>query len=115
MRRATLARMDWRRCPHVRPWVVIVGVDVVLDRGDQIGHGMKCPVLQRLIGQLAKPLFHQVDQEEEVGVNGVEPWMIVQPGGDVVVFVGGVVVQMRWIARSSGTSRSMVVRNSNHS
>ena len=48
------------RGPDVRPWVVIVSVDIFLDRGDQVGNGMKCPAPQRLVGQLAKPPFHQV-------------------------------------------------------
>jgi hypothetical protein len=41
----------------------------------------------------------------------MESRMRVEPGLDVGGLVGGVVVQVTWMARPLGTSRSMVRRN----
>ena len=65
------------RCPHVRPWGVVVCVEVFLDRGDQVGNGMKYPAPQRFVGQLAEPAFHQVQPGRGCrGEMQVEPRML---------------------------------------
>ena len=47
-----LARMDSVvRSARVCHRVVVVGVDVFLDRGDEVGHEMEDPAPQRFVGR----------------------------------------------------------------
>ncbi len=43
--------------PDERLGVVVVGGEVVLDFGDEVGHGVENPAAQCFVGQLPKPAF----------------------------------------------------------
>ena len=93
-----------------------MGVNVFLDGGDEVGHGMKDAPPQRFVGQFPEPAFDEVEPRRRCrGEVEVEPGVFVQPLADVVVLVGGELSRIRWICRSAGTWRSMVLRNFNHS
>ena len=71
-----------------------MGVEVVLDRGDQVGDAVEDAAAERLVGELAEPALDQVQPRRRGrGEVQVEPRVLGQPGLDVGVLVGGVVVQ----------------------
>ena len=91
---------------------------VVLDRGDQVGDAVEHASADGFVGQVAKPTFHEVQPGR--GGRGevqVEAGVLGEPGFDVVVAVGSVVVDdhvdlqrpwhrtCRWCAESAGTRR----------
>ena len=70
-----------------------MGVDVFLDRGDEVGHGVEDAAPQRFVGQFPEPAFDQVEPRRRCrGEVEVEPRVFVQPVRNVFVLVGGVVV-----------------------
>src|SRR6266571_2775783 len=46
--------------PHERLGVVVVGLEVFLDGGDQIGDGFEHPAADRFVGEVAEPALHEV-------------------------------------------------------
>jgi hypothetical protein len=63
-----------------------VGVDVFLDRGDEVGHGVEDAAPQRFVGQFPEPAFDEVEPRRRCrGEVQVEPGVFVQPLADVVV------------------------------
>jgi hypothetical protein len=80
--------------PDIGSGVVVVGVDVFLDGGEEVGHGVEDPAPQCFVGQITKPAFDEVEPRRRCrGEVEVEPGVFVQPLADVFVLVGGVVVQ----------------------
>lgn len=68
--------------------VVVVSGEVVLDRGDQVWHGVEHAAAQGFVGEHSEPAFDQV----QPGARGrgeveVDPGMAGQPGGHLGVFV----------------------------
>jgi len=56
------------RGPDVRTWIVIVRVEIFLDRIDQVGYRVKHPAPQRFVRQLPEPASTRLSQDDEVGV-----------------------------------------------
>ena len=76
----------WRS--HVGFGVVVVGVDVFLDRGDELGHRAEHAAPQRFVGQFPEPAFDQVEPRRRGrGEVEVEPRVFVQPRPDVFVLL----------------------------
>ena len=72
---------------------MVVCLQEVVDRGGEFGDAVEDAASDRFVGQLAEPAFDEV----EPGARGrdeveVETRVLLQPGVDVVVFVGAVVV-----------------------
>src|SRR5712691_3115551 len=82
-----------RRCPDEWFGVLVVGGEELVDRVDEFGDAVEGAAADRFVGEFAKPAFDEV----EPGARGrgeveVEARMLGEPGLDVVVFVGAVVV-----------------------
>ncbi len=66
-----------------------MGLQVGLDRGDELGHGLKDSAAERLIGQLAEESLDEVDPRAPGGREvQVKAWVLGQPFFDVLVLVG---------------------------
>ena len=99
-------------CPDVGFGIGVVGVEVCLDAGDQVGHAAEDSAAQVLVGQVAKPALDLVEPGRRGrGEVQVKPLVPLQPSIDLGVFVGAVVVQDQMDCSPSGTSRSIVLRN----
>ncbi len=71
-----------------------MGGEELVDRGDQVGDAVEDAAADRFVGQLAEPALDEV----EPGARGrgeveVEAGVFGEPGVDVGVFVGAVVVE----------------------
>lgn len=66
---------------------------VVLDSGDQFRHAAECPAADALVGDLAKPALDQVQPgTRSRSEMQMEPGMAPDPGLDLRMFVGSIVV-----------------------
>ena len=74
--------------PDVRLGIGIVGVEVCLDAGDQVGHAGEDAAAKVLVGQIAEPAFDLVEPGRrcrgEVQVKALVP---VEPSLDVSMLV----------------------------
>src|SRR5680860_258418 len=72
----------------------VVGLQVALDGGDQVGDGVEHSATQGLVGQVAEPSLDEVEPGTGRGREvQTEARVLGQPALDVGVLVGGVVVQ----------------------
>jgi RimJ/RimL family protein N-acetyltransferase len=80
-------------CPDVGFGIGVVGVEVCLDAGDQIGHAAKYSAAQVLVGQVAEPAFNLVEPRRRWREVQVKTLVPLQPPVNVKMLMGAVAVQ----------------------
>ena len=68
-------------------------LEVVLDRGDEVGDAIEHAAADRFVGELAEPALDEVQPRARGrGEVEVEPWVFLKPDVYVGVLVGAVVI-----------------------